>query len=997
LARIECPAGTTPERDVTVAAFAAGATGGCAPALRAEPTAELLAMHAQLAARSTGGYPVKAGAFESAVAQHQAIARQGAAAPHATWIPVGKGPLNADVPGYSSTNGLGLNQLAGRVEDLAHDPANAKHWFAAFASGGVWESKTAGSSWTSVGDNLPTQVTGAVAYLATSPAKTLLVGTGDPAYGGSSFPGLGVFRSTNDGRSWTKADGVPSGALTFAFGYDPSKPSVVYAATSKGLYRSTNSGRSFRNVGLPTGCTNVKAPLCFFANMVTDVVVRPSDRNGTNGGGVLAVVGWRAGAKANAQGKPQSPHNGLYHSSSGAPGSFRYMSNPSGFATDDAVARTALAVAVGPRQNHDYVYALVQDAKKFNHGATVMDLPDASGGQVPSNTILNGLYGSTDFGATWVKLADAAQLALPGSGSALSGPLGATYAPGLQSWYNEWVSVDPTTQDEAGVPGRIAFGLEEVWTGSGAILPVPNTGQYHVVGRYFSGNTCGGFGTAILQGYCPFSATPTKPQGATTHPDQHAGMWVPTESGGVTLVAGNDGGVYKQPLASGQQLDNDNWSKGSQNGFHTLLPYDAGMAADGTVVQGLQDNGSSVITPDGKQIMAFGGDGFWVAIDPDNSHTWWSEVTYGDLRVTTDGGKNWTTKTPADTTGALFSTPLVMDATDAGHLITGGRYVWETTRGAAVSSWNQVYDLGTRSRPGNASAAAADGNPNNSLSAVDTRGDATYVGFCGYCDIVTGGLPFGSGLATNVGGGKDPRANTGDGWHIAKAAGLPKRYINSVRIDPKSPRIVYVTLGGYGRRWIPPGSLGDDVSEVGRGHVFRSTDAGATFKDISGNLPDIGADDAFPFRGGLVVATDLGVYFSSSVTGGRYSVLGKGLPAAPVFRLNRSPRNSTELVAASYGRGVYRIVVAAGASASRAGTSAGQAASAKGQALPGHVVASRATLPAGRGFVLRSARRAFDVAAATVLGLTALLLPLLLSYRYRRREARMGLADPTAR
>jgi MYXO-CTERM domain-containing protein len=210
------------------------------------------------------------------------------------------------------------------------------------------------------------------------------------------------------------------------------------------------------------------------------------------------------------------------------------------------------------------------------------------------------------------------------------------------------------------------------------------------------------------------------------------------------------------------------------------------------------------------------------------------------------------------------------------------------------------------------------------MSAVDTREDATYVAYCGYCDIVTGGVPFSSGIATNVGGSKDPKAGTANGWHIAAAKGLPERYVNSVRMDPANPRTVYVTLGGYGRRWIPPGSLGDDVSKIGRGHVYKSTDAGATFRDISGNLPDIGADDAFPFNGGLVVATDLGVYFSGSTNGGSYAVLGKGLPRAPVFRLNKSPRNSKELIAASYGRGVQRIVVAgAGTTKSSSGSGAG--------------------------------------------------------------------------
>ena len=954
----DCPAGTLRSTETDLTAFAAGAVGSCRPA-GAESPAEVMAMNTALALRSNGGYPqVAAGAYPAAVAQHQQLARTSSAAPSATWVPVGRGPLNSDVAGYTRTNGLGLHQLSGRIEDLAYDPATSDHVYAAVANGGIWATTNAGSSWHSIGDRLPTQITGAVAYLATGTRPTVLAGTGDPAFGGSSFSGLGVFWTADNGASWHHASGVPSGTLTFSFGSDPAKPAVVYAATSKGLYRSADAGRTFTNVLLPTTCTSTTDPLCFFANMVTDVVVRPADRNGAHGGAVLAAVGWRAGQKPNAVGRPQAPRNGLYLSTNGARGSFRFLSNASGFATDAQVGRTALGVATGPRQNHDYVYAVVQDAQKFNKGATSLDLPDATGGKTPGsavlqNTVLNGIYGSKDFGKTWIKMADASNLAAPGTGSALEGAQGATYAPGIQSWYNEWVRPDPTTQDEAGVPARIAFGLEEVWSGPGALPLVPNTAQFKVVGKYFAGTACGGLTVPSTQGYCPFNADPTKPQSSTTHPDQHAGLWVPNrKTGGVTLVVGNDGGAYRQVLAAGQALNNDSWGNGINNGFHDLLPYDASMSSDGTVVEGLQDNGSAVITPEGKQIMAYGGDGFYVAIDPDKSNTWYEEYVGGDIRVTTDGGKSWTSINPG-LSNALFGTPFVMDGTDPKHLVIAGREVAETVYGAKTEGptnfekpninqpdpgvstpWKKVFDLGTAQHPGDENAGRIPGSfgtadPSssenaNSESAVDTRGDATYVGYCGYCDIVTQGVPFRSGIATNVGGKAAPKRMTSNGWHIAAAKGLPERYINSVRIDPSNPRTVYVTLGGYARRWIPPGSLGDSTAKVGKGHVFKSTDAGATFKDISGNLPDIGADDAFPFAGGLVVAGDLGVYWAPGTSGGSYAPLGKGLPAAPVFRLNRSPRSTTELIAASYGRGVYRISLGAGSPAvTRSGAAPG--------------------------------------------------------------------------
>ncbi|MCW2778187.1 MAG: hypothetical protein JWN17_1912 [Frankiales bacterium] len=934
-AALSCPAGTVFEREPGPALGTplqqaadkaltgrAQAAGECRSVRSPEPAAEVMAMNASLAARrSGGGYTYAAGALEAATAAQKQLA---VTAPAASWSPLGKGPLDANVDGYGEVNGLGLNDLSGRVEDLAYDPVVNGHWFAAVANGGVWSTADYGANWRSIGERLPTQITGAVAYLINGTTRTLVAGTGDPAFGGTSFSGQGVFRTLDGGAHWIKSTGVPAGTLTFSFAYDQKHPSVLYAATSKGLYRSADAGKSFTNVVLPTTCTDTTKPTCFFANIVTDVAVKQSDAAGKGGGAVLAAVGWRAGLKPNALGKPQSPRNGLYSSATGAPGSFVFRSNAPGFAADDVVGRTSLGAALGPKQDHGYVYALVQDQKKFNGEGVAFDFPDPTG-QVPNNTVLDGLYGSKDFGATWTKLADATQLALPTGGSALQGAQGATYAPGIQSWYNSWVTPDPTSADASGVPTRLAFGLEEVWAGSGAIPATPNSGQYSVVGRYFSEDSCGGLNTPI--NYCPLSNKPTGTLGDTTHPDQHAGLWAPTKgtAGGVTLLAGNDGGVYKQTLAPGEALDNDKWGKGINNGFTTLLPYDVSMAKDGTSVMGLQDNGSALITPAGKQIEAYGGDGFYVAVDPANSQTWYEEYTNGAISVTKDGGKSWSSIAPPDTTGALFAAPFQMDPTNAKHLIAGGRHLYEDLVGPDVTTpttgtpldavtddpatqWQPVFDLGTRTHPGDASATSGTGDPDNSPSAVDTRGDASYAAFCGYCDIVTGGVPFSSGLATNVGGSKPGKAGSTDGWHVAKAAGLPKRYINSVRIDPANPKTVYVTLGGYGRRWIPPGSLGDDVSKVGTGHVFKSTDAGETFKDVSYNLPDVGANDAFPFNGGLVVANDLGVaYLKAGST--TWTLLGQGLPAAPVFRLNKSPRNAKELLAASYGRGAQHLVL----------------------------------------------------------------------------------------
>ena len=66
------------------------------------------------------------------------------------------------------------------------------------------------------------------------------------------------------------------------------------------------------------------------------------------------------------------------------------------------------------------------------------------------------------------------------------------------------------------------------------------------------------------------------------HLDQHGATMIPDGNGGVTLVIGNDGGVYKQHVDSSSDFDQTHWGDGANKGFNTLLPYGVAMARDGT-------------------------------------------------------------------------------------------------------------------------------------------------------------------------------------------------------------------------------------------------------------------------------------------------------------------------------------------------------------------------------------------------------------------------------
>ncbi len=914
---VGCPQGYVIEKD---GGGADPDAGGCVYAKHPEPVLESILRQAGVEAVRSAPYQHAApGAFAAAVSQNQANLKAPAKVDGTTgkWMPYGKGPLIVNDPAYTSVNGLGFVDNMGRIDDLAYDAAHNR-LFAVLGTGGIWLSEDQGGSWRSIGDGLPSQIVGAVAY---TPANggTIVAVSGDPTFGGGGYTGYGAFYSTDVGATWQKATGIPDGALGFSVDVDPTSPSTVYAATLFGLFRSTDGGKSYANVNLPTGevapgvsCTGVAGGgKCQLANVVTDVAIKAPGGANSNldvpAGTVTAIVGWRASDRTNSDGTVQSAGNGVYQSPTGAPGTFTKV-NTLGWPAKDRQGRVELGAAVGPQQDHDYLYAIVQDAAALNGYLSEIDAVSVTDPTraVRGSTVLNGVYVSSDFGKTWVQMADDNAIAKdPASGSALVGYGQAVgYEPGVQAWYNEWIAPDPTRQTLLGIPTRLAFGLEEIWQNDLA-GPMAGPTSFKVIGRYYSGDTCMFLSLGLPE--CPTNRPPTT--STTTHPDQQTGAWIPDSSGGVTLAAGNDGGFYRNHVASGQELDNGGWGDGNQTGFNTLLPYSIAVANDGTAWAGLQDNGHEKIAPDGQQYETYGGDGTFAAVDPSNSKIAYEAYVYNDMRVTTDGGQSWRGIDPGlDNT--RFVNPFAMDPLGVRHLVTAGRQVAETTYGpdtgtSSDKSWAQVYNLGTAQHPGDAAATSSSSDPANSMSAITVRGNAVYVGFCGVCDILNASATFKNGIATNVGGDKPAKPMTSDGWHIAAAAGLPNRFITSVTVDPKDASTVYVTLGGYSRRWVPPGTLQDSNANVGVGHLFVSHDAGASFTDISGNLPDAPATWAVTRGPQLIVGTDVGVYANSLKSGGTTYAPLAGLPSVPISMLTLKPNDPNLLFAATYGRGVW--------------------------------------------------------------------------------------------
>ncbi len=897
-----------------------------------ESFSERMAMAAadDASAPAPGSY---AGAYEQAEALSTATAQAKVPNIAGLWQPYGTGLLIGDDERYTETRQQGLTDLAGRIDSLVLDEESGRI-FAAGGTSGVWMSDDLAETWTSIGDNLPSPANGAIAWTSEG-GGTLVAVSGEPTFGGNLYAGNGAFWTNDLGATWNKAAGVPEGALGFAVEVDPASPSIVYVGTSLGLFRSDDAGRTFTNVALPTSdeCAGVNqlGTVCDTANVVTDVIVmKPGGATNEAGGQVLAAVGHRNEARTYPTGETRSPGQGLYFSDTGEVGSFEHLGLLStdltniGFASQERQGRVEFGQATGDAQDHNIIYAIVSDPAAMAGATPAIDLPEGPDQQVPDprdivsdaecnafglcvgvapNSALNGLYASTDFGQTWIRMADDVEIAdNPATGSALY-PVRALIAPGVQAWYNQWIEPDPTVTDPiTGAPARLLFGLEEIWSGVSQVgVPFNGPAQlgpsdFEVVGRYFGGQRCAFLDNPVPTPACPTARPITTDY--TTHPDQHDALWIPKDDGGVVLLTANDGGVYKADLAAGERIDNNSWET-ANTGMNTLLPYSVAVSEDGTVYLGLQDNGTAKIDPEtGEYAMVYVGDGTYATVDPFDGNISVAATPGGGFASSTNGGESFDTgRGTAGDDAFQFVTPWKLDPIDETHLITAGNKVHVSSTGLP-GGFSESFDLGeSKEQPGII----------NLGTAMAARGDAEYVAYCGVCDVYrNAGFRFFSGIATNV-GDDDYEVGSATGWHHATAEGLPERYVTDLWVDAADDATLYATLGGYaGRRWAGIDTFTDPDRGVNSqgGLVYKSSDAGETFVDISGDLPQTRANWVIQRGEQLLVATDVGVFLSSDMNGTSWAKLA-GMPNHPVKQIQLQPEHEDVLFAALYGRSIW--------------------------------------------------------------------------------------------
>lgn len=351
-------------------------------------------------------------------------------------------------------------------------------------------------------------------------------------------------------------------------------------------------------------------------------------------------------------------------------------------------------------------------------------------------------------------------------------------------------------------------------------------------------------------------------KGQDNHVDHHAIAFDPSDPS--RIFEGNDGGIYVSTDSGGT------WTKLYDQPTNQFYEIEIDYQHPVRLYGGTQDNGTlrtlSEDPDNWEQIL--GGDGFYCLVDPTDDYTIFAEYQYGYLYKSTTFASewDWALNGVDDYDRRNWSTPVVLDPSNPQTMYYGTFRVYRSTNQS--DSWEAISpDLTNGDQGGNfgtiTTIAVAPSNPN-----------VIYVGTDDANVWVT--------------------LNQGLGWTNVSAT-LPNRWVTRVAVDPTDHEIAYATFSG--RRW-----------DEQIGHVYRTTDAGATWTDITGNLPDapvnaIAIDPDLPSA--ICIGSDVGCFYTKDL-GASWEMLGDNLPAVPVYDLKLHAPTRT-LVAGTHGRSMHSI------------------------------------------------------------------------------------------
>jgi photosystem II stability/assembly factor-like uncharacterized protein len=714
---------------------------------------------------------------------------------------------------------LGPTNVSGRVTDVAVVVPKGKNYtiYVASASGGVWKTENEGTSWTPIFEREASAAIGDLA-LAPSDPQTIWVGTGEHNIFRSSQAGCGIYKSADGGKTWAHM-GLSDTNTIARIVVHPTNPDIVYVAAGghewtknadRGVYKTTDGGKTWQKILSVNDETGAY-----------DLVMDPRSND------TLYASMWQRTRK-----KWNDPRNEASSSGSGifktTDGGKTWTPVNAGLPEARWRGRIGLDLCL---TKPDVLYTLV-DNYEVSRQPTPQELADTYG--LPSAGFIKGatVYRSDDGGGSWKQV------------SGLT-PEQKTYMErhsGTYGWVFGQIRVDPNDENTV-----------------------------YILGVPFSVSTDGGKTFARLRG---------------PGVDHHA-LWIDPDNSNY-LLKGFDQGVavsydkgknwrYFQKEIPVCQFFNVNYDMGT--------PFKVyGSMQDHGSFRGKVDlsQGRDRIQPQEFE-RAPGGEGSNHAVDPTNPNIVYSAGFYGMI-----------TRSEYDKPGAFpgspssksllprlyenepplrgqWLAPFILSPQNPNIVYHGMQFVFRSLdRG---DTWEKISSDLTTNDPA-------------------TRGDIRYQTLF---TISESPLRYGLVYAGTDDGRLWITKDDGKAWQEITAGLAPGKWMSRVVASAYKLGTVYLTQNG---------KRDDDFTP----YVWKSTDFGKTWVSLAKGIP-VGPVNVLredPVNENILyVGTDMGVYVT--LDGGKtWMALGANLPTSYVHDLIIHPRDNV-IVIATHGRGMWAL------------------------------------------------------------------------------------------
>ncbi|MDG5490937.1 sialidase family protein [Psychroserpens sp. SPM9] len=761
---------------------------------------------------------------------------------------------------------IGPTVMSGRVTDLAVNPENPNEFYVGYASGGVWHTTNNGTSFNPILDTSETQNVGDIAVDWKN--RTLWVGTGENNASRSSYAGIGILKSTDNGKTWQNM-GLKDSHHIGRILINPNNPDEVVVGVTGHLYSPNQQRGIYKTVD--GGKTWTQQLFVDDVSGIIDVQRHPNDFN------LMFASSWTKDRKAwNFDG---SGNNSAIYKSTDAGNTWTKVSTKkSGFPTGQGVGRIGLAV-----YDNNIIYA-IHDSQFRRPSETKKEDSD-----ILTKEDFKSM--STDV---FLKLED----------KKLNGYLKMN---GFQEKYRA-ENVKQMVRNGHVKPADLASYLEdansllfdtpvigtEVYKSTDGGMTWKKTHDDYLDGIYYSYGYYFGhiyvapnnpdniyiYGVPIVKSK-DGGKTYTSIDAENVHADHHA-LWINPKNPN-HLINGNDGGVNIT------YDDGENWIKNNSPSVGQFYAINVDNSKPYKIYGGLQDNGVWVGTYGAsenkrwhqngqypwKSIM--GGDGMQIQIDSRNPNILYTGFQFGNyfrLNLETEDRAYIQPKHELGDTPYRFNwqTPILLSSHNQDILYLGGNKLMRSMNQG--NDWTPISD---------------------DLTNGGKKGNVAYGTLTSISES-----PFQFGLIYT---GSD------DGLiHITKDAGgswqnisksLPKDlWVSRIIASQHKKERVYVTLNGY--RW-------DDFKV----YAYKSDDYGKTWTNIGANIPispvNVIKEDT-ENENVLYLGTDNGAYVSFN-RGESWEVFSNGLPNVAIHDMVIQPETK-HLLLGTHGRSIYKTNIA---------------------------------------------------------------------------------------